>query len=169
MSEYFKSALEKIRSNLAKSEDLEKSWKFNPKTKQLVHPLHGAIAIKPHKSGGLQAVHNGASIGVFSNEAKLREGLQNYTNSLPTNRPMTRMHNVSSDPTKKDEISGYGKPPAPGSTSPQVNQDAAKQVEAGANWSIGQKMDYYKQNLMSGLGISKAEAYFRDLLKKNRE
>jgi hypothetical protein len=135
---------------------LEKSWKFNPQTKQLNHPLHGSIAIKPHKGGGMAIVHNGAQVGVYSDQHKLREGLHNYTNSLPTNKPVTRMLNVPSNSrTVKDESRGYGSPPAPGGT------------QSGTGPTLGSIINFPGADQTAP--IKKTEEYFQSALQKARK
>lgn len=61
-------------------DDLEKSaklWSHNPKTGQINHPEHGAIAFKPHKEG-IEIVHNGKSVGVHPDKGAAMSAAKDY-------------------------------------------------------------------------------------------
>jgi len=138
---------------------LANSW-VHPKFKD----LYISIIHRPENLGEYELRMTGKMIGKFNSDkeaalAAIKEMHQIQTGRRLPPRVFTEkkvqhlneFERKAKEKYRKDEFNPYN--PSNVQKPPKINPQAAKEIEQGANWSLSQKLDFYKQNLKQAFGM----------------
>lgn len=130
------------------------------------HPEHGTISVVKNPGTGMYDVkHNGAFAGLKGNKGTLPTKAaayghaKQYIHGLLSNTVMAKpAMNMSAPSTGAPKFGKEEAGNASANMSPPAKPKSnAQQMQDGANWSMGQKMDFYASNLKNALGMGKEE------------